>query len=78
MEMVDFGPGLIAVGAGLAVGLAALGTAIAQASIGAAGLGLMAEKDGKEGQVLIMLALPETIVILGFVVAFFLLGKIAG
>lgn len=76
--MVDFGPGLIAVGAGLAVGLAALGTAIAQASIGAAGLGLMAEKDGKEGQVLIMLALPETIVILGFVVAFFLLGKIAG
>ncbi len=73
--MVDLGPGLIAVGAGLAVGLAALGTAMAQASIGAAGLGLMAEKDGKEGQVLIMLALPETIVILGFVIAFFLLGK---
>lgn len=76
--MVDFGPGLIAIGAGLAVGLAALGTAMAQASIGAAGLGLMAEKDGKEGQVLIMLALPETIVILGFVIAFFLLGKMGG
>ncbi len=73
--MVDFGPGLIAVGAGLAVGLAALGTGLAQSNIGAAGLGLMAEKDGKEGQVLIMLALPETIVILGFVIAFFLLGK---
>ncbi|MBS3070209.1 ATPase [Candidatus Micrarchaeota archaeon] len=75
--MVDFGPGLIAVGAGLAVGLAALGTGLAQSSIGAAGLGLMAEKEGKEGQVLIMLALPETIVILGFVIAFFLLGKMA-
>ncbi|HLD62501.1 MAG TPA: hypothetical protein VI875_01385 [Candidatus Norongarragalinales archaeon] len=73
--MVDFGPGLIAIGAGIAVGLAALGTGLAQSSIGAAGLGLMAEKDGKEGQVLIMLALPETIVILGFVIAFFLLGK---
>ena len=75
--MVDFGPGFIALGAGLAVGLGAIGTALAQASIGAAGMGLIAEKDGKEGQVLIMLALPETLVILGFVIAFFLLGKIA-
>ncbi len=67
---------MTALGAGLAVGLAALGTAMAQSSIGAAGMGLMAEKDGREGQVLIMLALPETIVILGFVIAFFLVGKI--
>jgi len=74
--MVDFGPGFIALGAGIAVGLGAIGTAMAQAAIGAAGMGLIAEKDGKEGQVLIMLALPETLVILGFVIAFFLLGKI--
>ena len=74
--MVDLGPGLIAIGAGVAVGLGALGTAWAQSAIGAAGMGLIAEKDGKEGQVLIMLALPETLVILGFVIAFFLLGKI--
>ena len=76
MNMVDFGPGFIALGAGIAVGLGAIGTAMAQAAIGAAGMGLIAEKDGKEGQVLIMLALPETLVILGFVIAFFLLGKI--
>ncbi len=76
--MVEFGTGLIAVGAGLAVGLAALGTGLAQSSIGAAGLGLIAEKDGKEGQVLLLLALPETLVILGFVIAFFLLGKMGG
>ena len=31
--------GLIAIGAGLAIGLAALGTAIAQAKIGAAAIG---------------------------------------
>jgi F0F1-type ATP synthase membrane subunit c/vacuolar-type H+-ATPase subunit K len=41
-------------------------------------MGLMAEKDGKEGNVLIMLALPETIIILSFVIAFFLIGKIIG
>ena len=78
MVSLELGPGLIAIGAGLAVGLGALGTAWAQAAIGAAGLGLIAEKDGKEGQVLLFLALPETLVILGFVIAFFLLGKIGG
>jgi F0F1-type ATP synthase membrane subunit c/vacuolar-type H+-ATPase subunit K len=31
-----------------------------------------------QGNVLIMLALPETIVILAFVAAFFLIGKLAG
>ncbi|MFH1056788.1 MAG: ATPase [Candidatus Micrarchaeota archaeon] len=78
VELSSLSPGFIAIGAGIAVGLGALGTAWAQSSIGAAGMGLMAEKDGKEGQVLLLLALPETIVILGFVIAFFLLGKIGG
>ncbi|VVB69919.1 Uncharacterised protein [uncultured archaeon] len=40
-------------------------------------MGLLAEKDGKEGNVLIFLALPETMVILGFVVALLILGKVA-
>jgi V/A-type H+-transporting ATPase subunit K len=78
VELGSLSPGLVALGAGIAVGLGALGTAWAQSSIGAAGMGLIAEKDGKEGQVLIMLALPETMVILGFVIAFFLIGKIIG
>ncbi len=72
--MVDLGSGLVALGAAIAVGAAAIGTAWAQKSIGAAGMGLMAEKDGKEGQVLLLLALPETIVILGFVVAYLILN----
>lgn len=65
--------GLIAIGAGLAVGLAALGTGLAQSRIGAAGAGAISEKPELFGQILVMLALPETIVILGFAVAAMLL-----
>lgn len=61
--------GLLAIGAGLAVGLAALGTGLAQARIGAAGAGAISEKPEVFGHILVMLALPETIVILGFAVA---------
>lgn len=73
---VDIGMGLVAIGAAGAIAAGAIGTAWAQSSIGAAAMGLLAEKDGKEGNVLIFLALPETMVILGFVVALLLLGKI--
>ena len=69
--------GLIAVGAGLAIGLAGLGTGIAQRDIGAAAVGATAENEGFLGKSLIYVAIPETIVILGFVIAFFLYGKIA-
>ncbi len=61
--------GLAAVGAGLAVGLAAIGTGIAQSRIGAAGLGVIAEKPNMLGSVILLIALPETMVILGFAVA---------
>jgi V/A-type H+-transporting ATPase subunit K len=63
------GAGLTAIGAGLAVGLAAIGTGIAQSRIGAAGLGVIAEKPNMLGQVILLIALPETMVILGFAVA---------
>jgi V/A-type H+-transporting ATPase subunit K len=69
----DIGAGLAAglagVGAGLAVGLAAIGTGIAQSRIGAAGLGVIAEKPKMLGMVILLIALPETMVILGFAVA---------
>lgn len=74
--MVDFGTGLIAIGAGLAVMGGALGTAYAQSNIGSAGMGLLAERESAFGQVIILLALPETIVLLGFIIGFLLLGKI--
>jgi V/A-type H+-transporting ATPase subunit K len=61
--------GLMAIGAGLAVGLAAIGTAIAQAGIGAAGVGAFAEDPELLGSIILLIAIPETMVILGFAVA---------
>lgn len=61
--------GLIAIGAGIAVGLAALATGYAQGRIGSAGIGAVAEKEELMGRVIVLLAIPETLVILGFAVA---------
>ena len=61
--------GLIAIGAALAVGIAAIGTAIAQARIGAAGVGALAEKPELLGAIILLVAIPETMVILGFAAA---------
>lgn len=61
--------GLAAIGAALAVGLAALGTAMAQARIGSAGVGALAEKPELRGSIILLVAIPETMVILGFAVA---------
>jgi V/A-type H+-transporting ATPase subunit K len=55
--------------AALAVGLGAIGTALAQSRIGSAGAGAIAEKPEITGTILILVAIPETMVILGFVVA---------
>ncbi len=61
--------GLLAIGAGLAVGLAAIATGLAQARIGSAGIGAITEKPELAGRVILLLAIPETLVILGFAVA---------
>jgi V/A-type H+-transporting ATPase subunit K len=61
--------GLMALGAGLAVGLGALGTGFAQARIGAAAMAAIAEKPELTGRAILMVAIPETLVILGFAVA---------
>ncbi len=68
--------GLTAIGIGLAVGLGALGTGLAQSRIGPAGLGAAAEKPETQGLALIFLLLPETLVIFGLVVAFMLIGRL--
>ena len=72
----SLGDGLLGIGAGLAIGLAAIGVGIAQGYIGSAGLGLLAERPGAFGQVLIYLVIPETLIIFGFVIAFFLNNQI--
>lgn len=65
-----------AIGAGLAIGLSALATAWAQAKIGSAGVGALAEDDSLFGQVLILTVIPETMVIFGLVVALVATGFI--
>jgi V/A-type H+-transporting ATPase subunit K len=60
---------LLAFAAALAIGLPALATAWAQSRIGSAGAGALAEKPELTGTIIILLAIPETMVILGFVVA---------
>lgn len=65
----------LAVGAGLAIGLAGLGTGLAQANIGAAAVGAIAEEPKFFGKGLIMTVIPETIIIFGLVVAILLFGK---
>jgi len=61
--------GLIAIGAGIAVGLSALATGWAQGRIGAAAMGAIAEKPELAGRAILLVAIPETLVILGFAVA---------
>ena len=76
MVTLELGSGLVAIGAGIAIMGGALATAWAQASIGAALMGLLAEKD--DSRALLFLALPETMVILGFVVAFLIISTLKG
>ncbi len=66
--------GMIAISAALAIGLSAIATAMAQSRIGAAMAGAIAERPELVGSAIILVAIPETMVILGFVVAFIITG----
>lgn len=68
--------GLAAIGAAVAIGLSALATGWAQAKIGSAGVGALAEDDSLFGNVLILTVIPETMVIFGLVVALVATGFI--
>ena len=70
------GEGLIALGAGIAIAGGAIATARAQAAVGAGGTGALAEKPELFGSILILFAIPETLVIFAFVIAFLLMGNI--
>lgn len=59
----------IPIGAAIAFAAGAIGTGYAQARIGAAGAGTLAEKPELSGIIMILEAIPETLTILGFVVA---------
>lgn len=64
---------VVAMAAALAVGISAVATAWVQSRIGSAGAGALAEKPEVRGSIIVMLAIPETLVILGFVVAVLIL-----
>jgi len=66
---MNYEKAFIALSAALAIGLSAIATAWAQGKIGAAGAGSLAEKPELTGTIVILVAIPETMVILGFVVA---------
>ena len=66
--------GVKTIGAGLAFLGGAIGTGMAQSRIIAAVLGAVAEDPGQLGFGIFLIAFPETLVILGFVMAFLLKG----
>ncbi len=71
--MVDITTGLIAVGAGAAIGFAALGSGIGQGIASSAAAGATAENEKLLAKMLVFAALPETQAIYGFVIAILLL-----
>lgn len=61
------------IAAALAIGVPALATAWAQSKIGSAGSATIAEKPELATTVILLVAIPETMVILGFVIAIMIL-----
>ena len=61
-------------GAALCMGISAIGAGLAQAKIGSAGQGTLAERPEERVFVLTLTALPEVIALLGFVMAIILNG----
>lgn len=60
--------------AGASMCVAALATAYAQSKIGSAGAGTLAERPEAGTTLIVLQALPETIILLGFVIAFMIQG----
>jgi V/A-type H+-transporting ATPase subunit K len=71
------GMGFVAIGAGLAIGLAGLGAGIGAGTASAAAIAAITEKPETFGRSIIFVAFIEGIAIFGFVIAFQLFGLIA-
>jgi V/A-type H+-transporting ATPase subunit K len=69
---------LVFLAAALAIAIPAIATAWAQSRIGPAMAASMAEKPELSTTAIIMLAIPETMVILGFIVAVFIVLRSGG
>jgi V/A-type H+/Na+-transporting ATPase subunit K len=66
-------PLFIALSAALVMAVSAIATAWAQSRIGAAGAATLSEKPELTSTMIILVAIPETMTILGFVVAVLLI-----
>lgn len=66
--------GLLGLGAGLAIGLAAIGTGLSQREVLAAAVGAISENPKMFGKAILFAVLPETSLIFGFVTAFLIMG----
>jgi V/A-type H+-transporting ATPase subunit K len=71
--MAEIDLGLKIVGAGIAIGFAALGSGIGQGTAAAAGIGAVSEKEEMMGKALAFATLVETQAIYGFVIAILIL-----
>jgi V/A-type H+/Na+-transporting ATPase subunit K len=69
---------LLGLAAALAIGVPALATAWAQSRIGPAAAASLAEKPQLSTTAIILIAIPETMVILGFVIAVLILLRAGG
>lgn len=68
---VDYRVGVAkAIAAGAAMSVSALAAGYAQAKIGSAGAGTLAERPEVATNIIVLQALPEIIALLGFVIAF--------
>jgi V/A-type H+-transporting ATPase subunit K len=76
LQALSSSPGMVAIGAALAMGVSALASAWSQASVGSSAMGLVSERPEYVGNVLIWMALPEILALFGFVIAYVLAGKI--
>jgi len=70
------GLGLTMIGVGIPTAVATIGAAIAVSSVGAAALGVIAEKPEAFGRTLVYLGLAEGIAIYGLVVTILMLNRI--
>jgi V/A-type H+/Na+-transporting ATPase subunit K len=79
-EVHDMAWAVRAVGLGLAaaivLSLAGMATAKVQAAVGAGGTGAIAEKPELFINIFVLYAIPETILVLGFVIAYLLISRI--
>lgn len=76
MVTLDLPHAILALAAGIAIAGGLIGTGMAQSGIGAAGMGIIAEKPEKFGQVIFFFVIPETLWIIGLGLGILLLLNI--